>query len=572
MSWTIEPYMQPGEARELSDKLARTLQRRDTNAAQGYVSFEKSGALFDSNEDWAYGAMLTIRKDGEPWFSGRRQLVDRRGAPRDESLAYTLADPWWFCRIPYNKEWRDAGSPGTYWMHSRAALMLDPEGNPIHTGQQITDFLKYVLTNAERAGDRPPFDIGALHTAPGATMPVAANIGVSVDVPWFEVNGISCLQGLQKLFAYTPDMCAWLDHSTVPPRLHVKRYADLVTHRFTVGAPPLSALPNLTACRDLQTSCVIIHFEVPDGNRMKIVTRQWPLSGQTYAWDRYEDAIRLAPDNLFYNVVSCTAKSINLFDAAWWLDHSPEYNFSNVSMGGPRYCSDMPGRFYVNAGSEYNGLTRELLPGSPMPPDFSGKRALPQTFRCVARIVVYDRPVSQPGAQITGDEDVTLTVNCTVTDCLPGTTDFSELAGGELGDPIPETLAKDMFDSLAMLHYKGEVVTVENEVTGLCGLGKIAEFDNVEGELAAARAMVQDVSMDAATGTTTRSCGPPGHLGLGERWEIMRRSRFRIAQVKYEAVSGLRSGAARSHHVAPGLQSGAVGYMPYKHVTRPEPR
>jgi hypothetical protein len=561
-TWTIRPVTNPGDERPFSDKLARTLRRLDANLAEGYVTFDKEGAPFEGAEEWAYGTRLTILKDGAPWFTGRRQLVNRSGAPRDERQSYTIADPWWFCRIIYNKKWKQSGLE-FYWLTCHASMMCDATGAKIHAGQQITDCLFYVLNNADHLGEPRPFDIGPISIPPGSLMPWASqNIRVSANLPTFDVNGVSVLQAVQKVVAYVPDVCAWFDYSTVPPKLQIRRYAELEDHTFTVGQRPLASVPDLTACRDLQASVVIIHYERDGSGGAEIEDRQYPPEANAYAWDRVEEAFSLRGAEASYNTVTVTTKSIEPSSAAWWKEHCPEYSAPNCSLGTPAYCDDMPGRFYVNDGGDYVGLTRELVPGSPMPPDGSGKRALPQTYRCKIKVTFYDRTAGAAGAIKIAEEEVILVVNCTVTDCAIGTSDISEFVGGSGAEPIPDGIEKEMYDSLAMLHYKGTVNTIEREVTDTCTLGRIARFDGIEGELSTAKAMVQQVAWEVGSGSVSRTCGPPGHLGLADRWELARRSRFRLSAVRFESTGSTAARGVRIRGSAPGIVKGKAPTKP----------
>lgn len=97
--------------------------------------------------------------------------------------------------------------------------------------------------------------------------------------------------------------------------------------------------------------------------------------------------------------------------------------------------------------------------------------------------------------------------------------------GEDVGEPEPLFLASLYYDSVKTLHYEGELLLLEQEVTGLLALGQVLNITN-SGDTAHAtmNALLQEVEYDLAAGETYVRFGPPTQLGPAELFELMQSS------------------------------------------------
>lgn len=557
--WTIESYG-GGSAVPLVDEAASSLEREDVNCAQGFARFIAAGARFNSDDRFNYGQMVTLRLCGQPWFTGRRLLAPRAGGASRQSIEYFFADPWWFLRIPYEQEWADAGRPGFYFKKSRTILCQDIYGHKINTGQQIRAALQFALDNAAALGGEPPFQIGVIEP--------------DADAPWREVNGASCQQVVEMMLAWTPDAAGWLDHSTLPPTIHVVRWANLPIVGLNVPRP-VAEIPTLVARHDLKASCVVLHYEIPietgGEDIISVVTRQYPPGAAGFDWERTVETIDLGGQRASYQTMANTTKRIHPELGSWWKEHLAEFNHPNITIDNIRGSRAHPNAWEDNPAYPITKYPKELTGGSI--PDWAGATVAQQTIRALARVKIYTS-ADKTESKLVTEADVELQTTINITNAT--TSLYSQLASFEAQEPIPVGLERKMFEAQSVLHYDGDIVLREEWPSMICGVGHRACLNGaaVPDELTTMNSMVQRRRIVVGPGkrsTTILTCGAPHHLSLAQQVDLQRRTRYRLAPINYERVTGKASG--RKMNVSfnsPYAQTGSTEAEIYKHVTQEE--
>lgn len=91
----------------------------------------------------------------------------------------------------------------------------------------------------------------------------------------------------------------------------------------------------------------------------------------------------------------------------------------------------------------------------------------------------------------------------------------------DTGDPVPVGLAQWLYSQLSAAKYEGQLTLTEDDPS-LWTLGARLNFTEGRSEWATARAAIQVVSLDIATGSTQIQFGPPSHLAPQDVVELLR--------------------------------------------------
>ena len=120
-----------------------------------------------------------------------------------------------------------------------------------------------------------------------------------------------------------------------------------------------------------------------------------------------------------------------------------------------------------------------------------------------------------------------MTVNLVATDSPVGEEEYSIVDSAEAGDPIPVGMAEYLYGKLSVLGYDGQLVTIEDELTGAVGIGNTLNLSGGRVEWATMLAVVQQITENIDTGRTQISFGPPRHLGIPDLVNLLKVGRTR---------------------------------------------
>jgi hypothetical protein len=214
---------------------------------------------FDAAELFAYGATVTIKRDGVKFFTGKVRATPKAGSADAEGHDYLVEDLWADLeRTVYQESW--LGSDGAALM-PRCFLGVNAAGTRINLGTQIGEALDFAI---------------------------ACGIGVTKgNVPtgmllWpTEVDSMSIAEVIRTSLRYHPDWIPWIDHTTSPnPTFHVTPRATADAMSIAVGDVESF---DVTELQDRLPDCVRVVFVTThevDGNvSRKISTQKFPLGG-----------------------------------------------------------------------------------------------------------------------------------------------------------------------------------------------------------------------------------------------------------------------------------------------------
>ena len=511
------------------------------------VAFDVEVDAFDGAAPFAYNAWLSIYQNrlwngtvwtgGTRWFYGRVSTTPRTGLANRESMSYTLSGVWECLeRRVFEQPWRTY-SGGALISTSTSHLYLGTGGNDtqgailmVTTAVQIRSILDWCRLNGD------PFLVGTIPTG--------------IYVPVDEVRDLVCSECIRKMLRWQPDACSWVDYSTTPPTINFTRRADLSPVTFAIGTKPLSAA-NITRRDDLLVPCVVLKYERVDetNNVPQPYTSidKWPAAATGYESGAFKASIDLkgfqanyvsAPVEVSADIPdSVAAGTVDTAAENWWKGHYPYY--SSTDAGRTKAvslisCSVRPAGFTpykreLTRGQLADWMTH--LVGGVRTAVIGRQEALTATFQ--------ETTIDDTGAKSIARKTVSLNIVTTNALAPPyGYTfrNYSTIESSTEGDLPPTGLAQAMYECLSTVQFSGSIELTEQEIcTALAaqslanrpGVGLCVNLTGGHADWLAMRAMVQSCSVDAFSGKTVFTFGPPAHLGIPDLMELLRVTRTR---------------------------------------------
>lgn len=536
---------------------------------------------FDGDDLFDFEDPITIWADrtlsGAGTFTGGRKFfygwitqTPRSCSVANERIGYTVSDPWyWLTQKVYTQRVKrvsawDVDHPGDlafatfqFVYISRLYLNQKIEGvGEVFTAKssawQIADALKRVIDDyIEERGAPAPFKFGTNSNPDDAgdiaEFPV-------INYPMDEVTGITCEEVIVRQLRLATCQI-WFDYSTSPPTFHCKPYSALAS--LTLKLPPVATEDETTVedCRlsaryDLQRPSVLINFEttitevVNGASTFRSIVTDPATYTAVYPGRNIDDILypptqpntnpttgrefgalvqNFKLDGFLRSVVTATievepVQASNPNDTiryTWWSEHvdwlaSPLLAAGTKQVQGVIRQSALPNKLISGPVPAWLGFitAKEKIKATAVYSKFFSD--VPQALKAIG--VAY--------------EEISVTI--TTTDAEAGT--YTKLITFDPGESIPEHLAKQIYDSLAILHYEGTIVTVEREAWNLV-LGSRLNIDagtgGIREDWKTMNALVQSVDIDAETGRTEISIGPPKVLNGSDLFELLRFNRFR---------------------------------------------
>lgn len=467
---------------------------------------------FDSEDAWfEYDELVTIYRDGQPFFTGRVQDIADTADDSSEVRTLDLADAWLDLeQIIYQEDWA-AGL--TTVMYPRAILGRNSAGTRISTGQQIRDAVTYAITQ-------------------GASM----TLGTVADgeTLWpSEIRNQSCESVIIGEMRFHPDWIAWLDHSTSPVTFHARPKADLDSEAADIADEDVGAFTYAEVKRTVPRGVVITYesANTVDGEVYRATYQD--TAGETTGRRIATAMVDLEGMNVSYQKSRIETRTLPTNGAtmtAWMKLKYPElavipdaaFIFGNVSFAleplgaQPPPVNPIAQRLAVAAAAE---LPRELVKGSIE--DWMRKKA--------GRVVVkYDLDFTRPGATPPTEEQKKIienfkglgkTISVTATNAITKT--YKGVTSYTAGEGRPEGIAAAMFAAATEQQYEGSVTISKEDVPAGRWHGKKLTLAN-GGEALFSGAVIHSATMDIEAGTMTLSFGPLGWLSAGDFLDLQR--------------------------------------------------
>lgn len=520
----------------------------------------KFAGAFDGDELFTFESRVTLYAGrarnpdgtfagGASFFHGHVTQTPRMAAARSESLEYVLSDPWyWLTQKVYVQRYKQfVGFPNNnptlpplFAFRSKSRVFLNSrlEGDlagailvRVDSAEQIADALQVVV-------DQGAAELGqTLFTFDKTEFP-------KIAYPMDEATGLTCEEVILRQLRLAT-VQTWFDHATDPPTFHCRPYAAL--DNFTLKLPPLATHgeTTITGCNlsrrdDLVRPAVLITWETTntvDGFSYRVATdpETYPGLADVLApggatGSEFGALVQTIPLEGFivirsYAPVTAAPILADSPDAdlrkGWWKQRiewlgRTDMDADALAVAAVEVVDDagnvIPPAFL---------LPNELISGQI--PDWTGLQAQHVTIKGVATFAkFYDAPGASVPELLRGEEPVS--VRLVMTNAV--TNVYSRLEQFEQGESIPAGLAQQIYDSLKILHYEGNVTTIEPEAWTV-QLGKRLNITGGRSEWETMNALVQSVDIDIGSGQTDIAIGPPKVLNAQDLIELLRFNRWR---------------------------------------------
>ncbi|MCX6896278.1 MAG: hypothetical protein NTZ16_12435, partial [Verrucomicrobia bacterium] len=390
----------------------------------------------------------------------------------------------------------------------------------LNTGEQLSEILEWARKPFVAAGVTPPFQIG--------------DIGIAVNAPVDEVKNLTCAEAARKMFRWSPDSITWFDYATTPPTFHCQPRAALpaMTVDLTQVRPVgLSVIPEYERVRSFVRLQYEISSEVAGVSYLGTQIDAWPDPLPATPEDSFhgiEQIIDLRGPKVDKITATVSVQAINTASDDWWLANLPAYRRAKDAGKITSFTVDQASVSVVatTLGELFVNLPNQLLPNSGNLCAWMDVQHQRQKAHAQVDIVFSD------GTKLTK----TISVPMTATDAV--SKKYSQQTVRNYGDPMPQNLARQLFEANSFLHHKGSITFEQPEVGTVGGLGNTLNLAGQNPDWAAMGAVIQSSTERVNRGSTRLQFGWPEHLMAGDYIDLLRVTRSRSLESSLGARLG----------------------------------
>ncbi len=446
------------------------------------------------------GEVTTDRCVFVGWVEGIPRVAVGGGS---QSVTYTAYGPAYALqRCDYSQEWTYTKADGTTGTAYEPTVVLgeDNNGFRLASGGVINHAASYAVSRGV------PIDIGT--------------IASGVTVPLDERDNIKVWDAVTAMLSYTPDYVLWFDYDhqvsgSYVPALNVTAPANMpaVTKeligqdadgarfdpRYDLVVPGIMITYRWTGEYDgkqVKSRFVDTAGDVESFRRVSLV---YDLEGSRTVFISQEVEVEEYPED--WTTATGKAALVELLPI---LNQIPIDDWSVVDVTRPDSANAYPAR---------------LLSGAL--PKWTGEHSESDTFKVR---IAYTTYADDTGSVLEkGTKDLTFSTVSTDAE----TKTYRKLSEWVEAEPVPSNLASSLMASWNRLHYDGQVTFHQRRAMFdvlpgmlLSCTGGLAEWETMQ-------AVVQDVTVDVATGTTTVRVGTCGRLQADTLLAVFRAARGR---------------------------------------------
>lgn len=472
------------------------------------LSFTVSGD-FIAAAAFPFGcAVALIRRDSAASpadkcvFKGTVESVPRQavGGATEDVQYIALGPAYALQRCDFSQDWSYTSSGGSVTSITEPTVVLgeDSAGTRLRSGAMIASVADYAISRG----------VGILKGA----------VAAGVWTPYDERTNITCWDAIVAMLRYTPDYVLWFDYNTTSagvyvPTLRVTAPADMAVATKAVADLTTAAF---TPRLDLQVPGIQIIYRWTgeyDGRTVK--SRSVDTAGT------YNAARRVS---LVYDLEGSRSSFISQavevedYPSDWTSAAAKAFIAARIPWLSQLADADWSVDAVARSGAE---LYPSVLKSGCVP-SWTGEHTEPETFTIDVMYQIKS-PVAPYGVLDKGMKR--LTFSATSTDATSKT--YRKQTEWVEAEPVPADLAANLYASWNRLHYDGQISYEELEASFDVVPGMLLRVTGGLTEWATMDAVVQDVSIDIATGAADVSVGTCGRLEADNLLSIYRAARGR---------------------------------------------
>lgn len=471
MSWSLKfvrGEFAIGELDVFSCKL------RLRSLASDELTLTSSSPLLASLEE-----QVQLLFNGQKKFVGKCKAIDAKISGASEIYIYTFKNVWLDLEeLPFMQEWSSveasAQTAASFNLYKTKNLFgMNFSGQKANSAVHIAEIIEYAISKDA-------------NIALGDCEAVA-------QFPNFEAHDLTCAQALLKILHWSPDIVGFFDYSQTMPTLNLKKRSSL----------PEKSLQNLkikslqySPCRDLLVNGVNIIYE-----------KSHTIDGESYSsyeCDKYPTnvdcsglkclsfTVELSGERQNTLIQKIETSTIDTSSALWWRQKLAFLNnYSDAD-------------FEIENVTRISTLPRELVSGT----------VTEWMLKSVEEdIVCADISIYKNNVKI-----LTRKVSVKLIATNASSQNYIHTAVYQNAEPRPANLAKNLYDALSVLQYKGsiKIADAQNENLFASKISMANKFQN---------AIVCDTLLDIFTGNLTANFGPQKYLQGADFAELFRISK-----------------------------------------------
>ncbi|MCW1886204.1 hypothetical protein OKA04_15810 [Luteolibacter flavescens] len=458
-------------------------------------------ADMDEADVLAWGAAVTLTRDGVPFFQGKVDSLPTSATGTSEGQDIEIVDAWQELEQTTYKESWGAGAGSV--MLPVAILGRRSNGSACTDAEQIREAVDYA-----------------------ASVGVAIQMGsVPAGLPLWqtEVRNITVAEVIRVSLRFHPDWVPWIDHSTSPPTLNITARSAMATRTIDIAGGEVESV-KIRRRDDLKPDAVQILYlnaTIIDGTTFRDwIEDRFPEAGPSAGPRVISNVIELAGAQMQFQKQRIKTRPLptNHGEMREWLKKKyPQLKdvldaHWNVKMLSKELvpepdAEDDPDPEPVNPRARritvesVDDLPRELVKGSIE--DWMrrkvGRVRIGYNLQISPNASAASRKALEPIASKVALSPVATNA---ITKIYKGVTQWVD------GETAPAGIAEEVYNSLLAYQFEGSITTVAEDVTGDRFHGCKINVAGGKGEWASMGAMVHAVSFDIAKGAMTIGLGP----------------------------------------------------------------
>ncbi|MCW1887722.1 hypothetical protein OKA04_23495 [Luteolibacter flavescens] len=476
-------------------------------------------ADMDEADVLAWGAAVTLTRDGVPFFQGKVDSLPTSATGTSEGQDIEIVDAWQELEQTTYKESWGAGAGSV--MLPVAILGRRANGSACTDAEQIREAVDYA-----------------------ASVGVAIQMGsVPAGLPLWqtEVRNITVAEVIRVSLRFHPDWVPWIDHSTTPPTLNITARSAMATRTIDIAGGEVESV-KIRRRDDLKPDAVQILYlnaTIIDGTTFRDwIEDRFPEAGPSAGPRVISNVIELAGAQMQFQKQRVQTRPLpgNHGEMRTWLEAKyPQLKAlppgdwivrqtAEVTLIPPEEDEKLPAPINPRARritvTEVEDLPRELVAGSIE--DWMRRKTgmvhVPFKVHINPAASAASKKILEPLASMEG-----LSVRATnaITKIYKGITQWVD------GETAPAGIAEAVYNSLSAYQFEGSITTVSEDVSALRFHGCKISVAGGKAEWAGMGAMVHSVSFDIAKGAMTIGLGPAPFAAAQDIMDLKRMLRGR---------------------------------------------